>query len=257
MASAGRTSGVAFLLMLALAPLPAAAQEDAGDGVSEEEMLASEARAAMTNCQCLQCFPSAIRYNDAMAEGFAETVRAVPAILQYWDDNPAVHADYADRAGYLEQAYRDAEEVLTALASETSPRPSDCEEAGDGAAIMRTSLGAGCGISQREEARMRMPCDDLYLGVLAHELVHRQFCSDNAPEPIYTDDIARRAQTEADAYRTEADVLRILYLRRSRDCQAPTTRVRFTDLPDALDFLNRAVNYERDNPLMSAPAGSR
>jgi hypothetical protein len=244
-----------LLLALGAMPPPASAQQDAGEGVTEEEMLESEARAAMTNCQCLQCFPSAIRYNDAMAEGLAETVRAVPAIQRYWDDNPSVHADYADRAAYLESAFRDAMVVLNAMASEESPRPPECEEAGEGD-LMRTQLSGSCDISLRAEARMRMPCDDLYLGVLAHELVHRQFCADNAPEPIYADEIAKRAQTEADAHRTEADVLRILYLRRSRDCQAPTTRVRFNDLPDALDFLNRAQNYERDNPLMSSPGGT-
>ncbi|MEZ5670472.1 MAG: hypothetical protein R3F55_24170 [Alphaproteobacteria bacterium] len=29
--------------------------------------------------------------------------------------------------------------------------------------------------------------DDLYLGVLAHELVHRQFCADQMGVPVYAD----------------------------------------------------------------------
>ena len=66
------------------------------------------------------------------------------------------------------------------------------------------------------------------------------------------------AESEAQAYRVEADILRILYLRRWKECaQSPQTpRVRFDDLPEAFDYLQRALNYEQQYPLGSFPPAS-
>jgi hypothetical protein len=232
-------ASISVLLALAAMSQPASAQ--------------GQSATPMTPCQCLQCFPAAIRYSDAMADGFVRIAQA--EIPQYWDNDPDVQAAHPDRAQYLEDAYRDSYEVIRDEASESAPSPPQCWETGAGP-LMTTRLSGDCGISLREEARMRLPCEDIYLSAVSHELVHRQYCSDHMAVPPPDDAIAERALSHADAYRTQADVLRILYLRRSRECQSPTTYIRFNDLPQAVDYLNRALNYEREFPLGSFPEAS-
>ncbi|MEZ5667737.1 MAG: hypothetical protein R3F55_09965 [Alphaproteobacteria bacterium] len=62
------------------------------------------------------------------------------------------------------------------------------------------------------------------------------------------------SRSEAEAYSTQADILRILYLRRWRQQPgARTPRIRFNDLPRAVDYLERALTYERQNPIGCFP----
>lgn len=210
----------------------------------------------MDTCDCLQCFPSAIRFTELMSVAYAEIAADQPLHANAWDMNRLVQQEFPDRDAYLQMAFETAYDRALQQAQQQAGVPADCRGTSIAALTLQMEMVTSpwtCEIHMREVARRMMPCDDLYLAVLAHELAHVQDCRARAPGAGFSR--ADRARSEAHAYQVETDVLRTLYQRRWNQCvdrRPPgSPRVAFADLDDSLDYLQRALDYERDNPLQS------
>ncbi|MGF1626414.1 MAG: hypothetical protein ACFCVH_16150 [Alphaproteobacteria bacterium] len=111
-------------------------------------------------------------------------------------------------------------------------------------------VATDCTIPQRERLTIQLavPCPEMYLAVLVHELSHVADCiALGTPRRPFTPE--ELMQSEIKAGQAEEDVLAVLRHQRLEECRRqslPVTTPLHTDWNTALRFLNEARQYDRE-----------
>jgi hypothetical protein len=217
---------------------------------------AQEARLP-TRCECADCFAFMQRRSQMAtrlySQGLAEMllIRAnAPLVAQgegsFARDDAAVAAAQRGMVGGIREAIGNGLHALDPLAPQ-------CKVGLESDPIWGSFIHVStdtCTIPARERlsVQLAVPCPEMYLAVLAHELSHVADCiAMGTPRRSFTPE--ELMTSEIKAGQAEEDVLSVLRHQRLEECRRqslPLTTPLNTDWNTALRFLQEARQYDRE-----------